>query len=211
MDHSKTSVIDLSHHNDVQSFDALKELGIFGVIHKVSEDTNYTDPTYDTRRQMAADAGLLWGGYHFLRPGDLVAQADWFINAAKPDAHTLLAADHEDTAVSLDDLKAFLLRVEERTGQKAAIYSGHVLKEQVGDTHDAMLAEHRLWLAQYSTTPSWPSNTWESWWLWQFSDTGTVTGINGHVDVNAYCQTPYDRIEWARSGKAGTMRLHRRY
>src|SRR5882672_4847766 len=101
-------VVDVSHWNTITDWTALASAGIGGVIHKVTEGTTYVDPTYAPRRQQALAAGLVWGGYHFLRPGDPVAQANFFLANAKPDSHMLLAADHEDSGVSPDNLKLFL-------------------------------------------------------------------------------------------------------
>src|SRR5215471_12132865 len=84
-------VIDLSHWNTVKDFAAVKAAGIVGVIHKCTEGDGYADPTYDNRADAARAAGLLWGAYHFLRPGDMAAQARYFV-AHADDTATLLAA-----------------------------------------------------------------------------------------------------------------------
>jgi len=187
--------IDASHWNVITDWTALTTAGIVGVIHKATESVGYTDPTYAPRRQQATAAGLLWGAYHFLRPGDIVGQANYFLAKAKPDAHTLLAADHEDSAVSLDDLKLFLRTISDAVEQSPVVYSGYLIKQQLSGA-DAELAGYRLWLAHYGR-PVWPTATWPSWWLWQFTDQGSVGGI-APVDVNAY---RYDakrlRAEWS--------------
>src|SRR5262245_48178183 len=177
-------VLDLSHHNTVTDWNAIKAAGIVGVIHKATEGSSYVDPTYASRRTAARAAGLLWGAYHFLRPGDMVQQAEHFIDNAMVDDATLLAADHEDAGVSLDDLQTFLDEVTDNTGQDAAIYSGHVLKEQLGDDNTS-LAEHRLWLAHYSSEPSWPG-AWPAPWLWQYTDHDTCSGVSGNVDADSF-------------------------
>jgi hypothetical protein len=62
--------------------------------------------------------------------------------------------------VSLDDLKTFLREVKRLTGKSPIVYSGHVLKGQLGDSHDSELSQYRLWLAQYTSgAPSWPKAT----------------------------------------------------
>jgi lysozyme len=155
-------VIDISHWNEGLDFAELKRAGIVGVIHKATEDTGYVDPTYAPRRVEAEQAGLLWGAYHFLRPGSMQAQAEHFVSAVGNADGVLLAADHEDSGVSLEDLRLFLGTVWSLTAQRAVVYSGHVIKGQLGDDTDTYLAEHRLWLAHYSSTPTWPTATWPS-------------------------------------------------
>jgi lysozyme len=87
-------VVDLSHHNDVADFGAVKAAGIAGIIHKATEGFSFTDKLYPDRRSRALGVGLLWGAYHFLRLGSIAAQADFFLKVAAPDNTTLLALDH---------------------------------------------------------------------------------------------------------------------
>lgn len=180
------AAIDLSHWNTVDSFKSAKNAGVLGVIHKCTESDDYVDPTYEQRRRDADAAGVLWGAYHFLRPGNMQAQAEFFVQNVGNFESVLLAADHEDDDVSLDDLKQFLRVVAELTGQMPVIYSGNVIKEQLGQESDDFLAQHRLWLAQYSDKPSWPYATWPTWWLWQFTDKGSVPGMAGDTDCNRF-------------------------
>jgi lysozyme len=195
------AVIDLSHWDEVESFAAAMAAGVVGIIHKATENNNYFDPTYLARKADAEDAGLLWGAYHFLRPGNMQQQADYFVGKVGKDLD-LYAADHEDEGVSLDDLKVFLRRVFDLTGQRAVIYSGHVLKEQIGSAKDAELAQYRLWLAQYTSgTPSWPKATFPKWWIWQYTEHGDCPGIpgdsDGNLDLNKYSGTADQlRKEW---------------
>jgi lysozyme len=91
-------VVDLSHHNDVADFGAVKAAGIAGIIHKATESIGFTDKLYADRRGRALGVGLLWGAYHFLRPGSIAAQVDFFLKVATPDNTTLLALDHEVNA-----------------------------------------------------------------------------------------------------------------
>lgn len=189
------TVIDLSHWNPVESFLDVKASGILGVIHKATESTGYADDEYDWRKEKALEAGLLFGAYHFLRPGDMRRQAEFFVDVAGD--IDLYAADHEDPGVSLSDLKVFLQHVEELTGILPVIYSGHVLKEQVGSKADPELEKYLLWLAQYSSTPSWPTAIWENYWIWQYTDEGSCAGIQGYCDLNQYQGSP-DQLyqEW---------------
>jgi lysozyme len=184
-------VVDLSHHNDVVDFGAVKAAGIAGVIHRATEGASFTDKLYGGRRVGALGVGLLWGAYHFLRPGSITAQVGFFLKVAAPDGTTLLALDHEDKHVALIDAKEFLLRVEDAVGRKM-LYSGSVIKEQLGSRIDGYLAAHRLWLAQYGPRPVTPRN-WPSAWLWQFTGDGvgpkphSVPGIVGSgTDINSY-------------------------
>ena len=60
-------VLDISHHNDVSSWDDVVAAGIVGVIHKATEGTGYSDPDRATNCANALKAGLAVCTYHFLK------------------------------------------------------------------------------------------------------------------------------------------------
>jgi hypothetical protein len=68
---------------------------------------------------------------------------------------------HGEINVRLVDAKEFLLRVEDAVGRKPVLYSGFLIKQQLGSRIDDYLAAHRLWLAQYGPRPVTPRN-WPS-------------------------------------------------
>jgi GH25 family lysozyme M1 (1,4-beta-N-acetylmuramidase) len=192
-------VVDLSHWEDVLSFEDVRASGVVGVIYKATEGSDYVDPTYAECRKEAEKAGLKWGAYHFLRPGDLRTQAQFFLKEVGTDLE-LYCADHEDLGVSLGDLKEFLFEILRQTGKHAVIYSGHVIKEQVGDDPDQVLEHFRLWVAHYTdeAEPDWPRQIWPKWWLWQYTEDGSCPGINGDVDRNKYAGSAEELVrEWA--------------
>jgi lysozyme len=205
-------VLDLSHHNTVASWVDVRLAGIVGVIYKATEDDNYVDPTYASSRVKAQLAKLLWGAYHFLRPGDMRKQAQFFVRNAASGSNLegmVLAADHEDAGVSLEDLKVFLEEVQACSGGIVPIiYSGNVIKEQIGTKDVPWLRKYKLWLAHYSSSPSWPKQVWAEYWLWQYSD-GNVgptphgcSGVSGDVDTNSYEGSAEElREEWSANAK----------
>jgi lysozyme len=135
-------VVDVSHHNVVRDLRLSAAAGIFGVIHKASQGRAYADPQYGERRKMAADAGLLWGAYHFNTGDDVKSQVAHFVDAARPDAKTLLVLDFEDNRLSnmsIHQAVDFLRQVEAQAGRKAAIYSGNRIKETIGQLN---LSDH---------------------------------------------------------------------
>src|SRR6267143_1596160 len=111
-------IVDLSHHDNVRDWDAVKAFGILGVINKATEGRGLTDNTYAIRRNPARERGLLYGAYHFMRPGDPIAQADHFLEVALNVPHAdelLLALDHEDSNVPLDNAKKWMQRVADKS------------------------------------------------------------------------------------------------
>ncbi len=193
-------VIDLYRLNEVTSFAQAHAAGLRGVIHKASEGLAQPPreaARYAERRHMAADEGLLWGAYHFLRPGRIIDQAHRFVDLAAPGASTLLALDHEDANVPLADAVAFMREVLADTRRGIIdLYSGFLVKEQLANASGELVAflksSTRLWLSQYGPRPIWPAAVWEKPFLWQFTGDGEgpgpheIPGIAGNADINSF-------------------------
>jgi lysozyme len=188
-------VVDIYHGDAVRNFEDCRQAGIVGVIHKASEAAGYVDASYAERRPRALAAGHLWGAYHFQRPGDVKAQVEHFLAAAKPDDRTLMALDYEVSNVTLDDAREFLHLLGAKLGRRPWLYSGNTIKDKLGSATDGFLGSHRLWLAQYGTRPI-VQRSWSKPDLWQYTGDGigpephavpgiSVPGGRG-VDLSAY-------------------------
>jgi lysozyme len=204
-------VLDISHHNDVTSWDQVVGAGIVGIIHKATEGTSYKDPMYVRRGGPARRAGLLWGAYHFANGSNVEAQVYHFLSVVGVDEATLYALDWEDdpngNTMTLEQAKLFLELIGREIGDhRCVVYSGNVAKEALGDLRDAYMGEHRLWLAQYGSRPV-VQRSWEKYWLWQYSD-GNVgpqphgcPGVTGEVDTNSWEGSDEAlRAEWTGAG-----------
>lgn len=191
-------VIDLSHHNPTPDWAKIKAAGVLGVIHKATEGTGYADPDRKPRLAAAYRAGLLIATYHFMRPGALSAQMDFYLKTIDAAQGERVVLDHEDAGVSLSDLKAAIAYLwAKRPDLQITIYSGNLIKEQLGGSHDELLARTSLWVAQYNNSgPSWPTATWPSWSLWQWTDHETVAGIAAPVDGNKWNGTADSLKRW---------------
>jgi lysozyme len=209
MAHIHFLVVDIYHGDEVVSFAEARQSGICGIIHKASQGTDMVDPEYAARRQRALRDGLLWGAYHFGTGADVDGQVNNFLAAAAPSHRTLVALDFESNGqdtMSLDQARQFLAAMENRLGRKAVLYSGDLIKQQLGDQVDPFFGSHRLWLAEYGPVPRVPAS-WSHPWLWQYSGDGigpdpkTVAGIpgaSGCLDCNSYARGPADlAAEWA--------------
>jgi lysozyme len=199
---TETLVVDLSHWNPTPDWNRLKAGGIVGVIHKCTESTSYVDDTWKERISDAMAAGLKVATYHFMRPSDIGEQMAHYISEQDKvmPLGSRVCLDHEDEKVSLDALKEAVRQIRsKRPDLQIAIYSGHLIKQQLGDECDALLADTTsLWIAQYTTAskPSWPKKTWPQWSLWQWTDSATVDGISAPVDGNRWNGSQKNLLEW---------------
>jgi len=182
-------VVDISHHNGNIDFAKAKANGIIGVIQKATQGQSGVDRTYETNRKAAIKEGLLWGAFHFATGSDGIKQADNFLKVAEPEKDTLLVLDFEPnlTGPSMDlvEAHAFITHVEAATGKFPGFYSGHYIKQLLGNKDDAVLKKCWFWLAQYGSTPVVPAN-WDTWTLWQYTD-GNVGPTPHDVPGIGFC------------------------
>jgi GH25 family lysozyme M1 (1,4-beta-N-acetylmuramidase) len=192
----KPLVIDLSHHNTIGSLHDAAAAGIVGVIHKATEGVKMVDKTAKSRFALSRDAGLLWGVYHFMKPGDVETQVDHFLKNAPADDKTLYVLDFEVDGITLSQVLEFLELVDDRTGQIPVLYTGFKLKDLGGARKIPALTAYRLWLAQYGPRPVLPKG-YDKLWLWQYTQTGKIAGVSGDVDLNEYNGTAEQlRDDW---------------
>jgi lysozyme len=183
-------VVDISHHNGNIDLTKAKAAGIVGVIHKATQGTSMVDNRYLSNREKAEAAGLLWGAYHFGTKDDGAAQADFFLSKANADNQTLLVLDFEpngNSTMTLNQAKAFVSRINEVTGRFPGLYSGNLIKEQLGGKPaDPVLSQCFLWIAQYGPAPTKIPATWPTWTFWQYTD-GNVGPQPHSVDGIGNC------------------------
>ncbi|MFJ2965868.1 GH25 family lysozyme [Streptomyces collinus] len=72
--------------------------GLSFVFVKATEGRSYVNPKLAAQTKRARDAGLVVGFYHFLWPGNLTAQAEYFVSKAPDRAGDILAVDWETTS-----------------------------------------------------------------------------------------------------------------
>lgn len=181
-------VIDLSRYNGQVDFEKVKHAGIMAVIGKATQGLDYVDPQFAANRDKAHAAGLMWGAYHFGTNGDGAAQADALLSAAGPDS--LYVLDYEPnrtaaTTMTLDQARAFVSRIHEKTGHWPGLYTGALIRDTLGGRKDPVLSHCWLWLAQYAAKAVVPGG-WTSWTLWQYTDQGSVPGVPGHCDRSRF-------------------------
>jgi len=215
---------------DTIDFDAAYKWGIRGIVHKATEGEHFRDPLYASRRAKAIKAGMLWGAYHFERPGDVGGQVSSFLSAVghQSDAQSptyimpplpspglwipnfvRLTLDFEDPKLGLWQAEHFLDIIHTVTQQYGWLYSGFLVRELLQKNgHDVDLEHYPLWLAEYSTVAKVPK-LWKNYVLWQRSGDGEgpgphdIPGIGVKQDVDYFSGTD-DELRAAWYGIAPT-------
>lgn len=204
----KVSVVDLSHYDTVTDYSAVKSSGVVGVIYKATQGTSNQDSTYHRERNKAVAAGLKWGAYHFGDASDVDKQVANFLGYAEIDPGSLFCLDFEDyssNTMSLEAAREFIEKVEQGLGRpgEMVLYSGNLIKEELGNRADEFFGSRRLWLPQYGSSVV-VQCSWDTYWLWQYTGDGqgpsphTVAGISGNCDCNYYDGSSEQLVsEWA--------------
>ncbi len=201
--------IDVSHHQGVIDWAQVAASGQRFVFAKATEGTTYVDPMYLLNRFGAGVNGIAFGAYHFARPdgepGDAVAEADHFLDSARPAPGNLVPVLDLERTGGLTHAEvtawalAWLDRVTERLGVRPMVYtSPSGWAARTGDT--AVVAEDGytlLWAAHWGAlAPTLPAGGWagHGWSVWQYGDCGTIPGIAGCVDVDRSAGPSLDAI-----------------
>jgi len=195
--------IDVSHWQGSPDWAAVKDDGKLFAVAKVTEGQTFVDSEYATNRAQADALGLPFTAYHFAQPdttaNDAVLEADHFLaNAMLTGRHLVPVLDLEsDNGLSPRKLrawaKAWLARVNQRLGVKAIIYTSPAFWiNEMGNSRWFADNGYRLWIAHHDAAqPTVPAANWggRGWTIWQYSKTGSVSGINGNVDLDRYAGT----------------------
>jgi|ERR1044072_858392 lysozyme len=175
-----TKGIDVSHYDESIDFAALKAAGFVFVSCKCTEGVSVVDARYKTNKAKAKAAGLLFGAYHFFRPGlDPMKQAQHFLAHAdiKP-GDMIPMFDWEVTQGPGDVFKAkiFLGAIEAAIGKKMIIYGPPYMLEDFRLPKE--FKDYPLWIADYGSPqgPRVPA-PWTFWSFWQYTDKGSAPGI----------------------------------
>ncbi|MER5547520.1 glycoside hydrolase family 25 protein [Streptomyces sp. CG4] len=120
---------------------------------KATEGHSYVNPHAGAQAKTGRDAGLVVGFYHFLWPGSLTAQAEYFVTKAPSRAGDILAVDWETTGdgtrASTSEKDTFLRKVKAlRPGHRVILYTNRDFWLNVDDTS---YAGDGLWIADYVT------------------------------------------------------------
>jgi lysozyme len=197
---SQATVIDVSHFQGSVNWAEVVAAGIVFAFAKATDGITYVDPEFATNWAAMKSAGLLRGAYHFFEPtDDAESQANNFLSAVSLGSGDLPAVlDVEITGgVSSAELwsgvSTWLQAVQESTGKQPILYIAPDFWND--NSPDLALTSYPLWLADYASTPTLPDG-WTTWKFWQHSETGTVSGVSGSVDLDLFNGTLQQLRAW---------------
>lgn len=183
--------IDVSSHQPGVDWSQVLQAGKAFAFLRATDGLDYTDSQFATYWKEAREAGVLRGAYHFYRTNDdPTTQAENFLSVVQLQPGDLPAVvDFEKTTGSesasqiLKDLQTWLDVVQAATGRVPIIYTGPDYWNSLGSS---VFGHYPLWVAEYGVQSPKPVAGWPSWTFWQYSESGTVPGISGAVDLDVF-------------------------
>jgi GH25 family lysozyme M1 (1,4-beta-N-acetylmuramidase) len=194
--------LDVSNNNGTISWSKVADAGYRFAFGKATEGTAYTDKTYTTNRNGSESAGLVFGAYHFARPGgagiagataSAIRQANHFLAIAGPQPGELPPVLDLEVTGGLTKQRlltwtlAWLGQIYARTGVEPFLYTSPLFWEgNLGDSTAAASSGTGLWIAHWTakSNPLVPAQNWNGtgWRFWQWTNCVSVPGIKHCTD-----------------------------
>ena len=201
--------IDVSEFQGAINWSQVKSGGVGYAFIRVSDGTGYPDQRFAANWAGAKSAGVRRGAYQFFRPSeDPVAQASLFLSSIGelgdddlPPVLDLESADGMSDATVVSRARTWLTLIEEGTNRRPLVYTAQYFWNGIagGD----QLGDYPLWVANYGVScPNLPA-TWSSWAFWQYTDSGSVSGIFGPVDKNRFHGSAAELAQFVADSKVG--------
>ena len=176
----RTRGIDVSKYQGTVNWAKVaKDSTIKFVYIKATEGTSIQDPMYRTNITKAKKAGLLVGSYHLYSSKTTAYQQMGnirkVIKKSEQDLVPVLDIEgHHSGRLYMERVDKLLELMEREYGVKPIIYTS----EQVYKQHFAgkKYAKYHIFIANYRGYPT------TRFTLWQYTETGHVSGISGYVD-----------------------------
>jgi lysozyme len=185
------------HAGDPINWAAVRSAGYQFAFVKATEGLNITDAFMSVLVPGARSAGLLTGVYHICWPAEntAAAEAAYFLKTAGQFIGPGFLVPVLDIEPRYNIRGAAMVRwidewsgiIRGATGANPLIYCSASVAADLHKADPTIDGRYRLWIAAYAPSAQPNTGGWDSWAFWQYSDSGTVPGIEGHsVDLDRF-------------------------
>jgi len=180
--------IDVSHYQGTVNWPLVKAAGVQFAFAKATEGVTWIDPEFVSNWAGMKAAGILRGAYHFFEPNDDAGeQAQLFLATVQLESGDLPPVlDIETAAATTEDLwqgvETWIGKVQAATGLPPILYMSPGFADE--NNVPASLITYPLWVAEYGVEEPRLPQGWTNWLLWQSSQSGTINGVTGSVDLD---------------------------
>ncbi|WP_127143801.1 glycoside hydrolase family 25 protein [Pelagibacterium montanilacus] len=201
--------IDISHHQGDIDWHAVARAGTRFAFIKATEGGDHLDRRFHENWERSRAAGVPRSAYHFAywcRSAE--EQVAWFARNVPAEADALPPVldlewnNHSSCrpnlsrAEVLEKVRIMLRGMEAHTGKVPIIYTDINFHR---DILEGVALENPMWLRSVAAQPH-ERYTNRPWTFWQYTQTGTVPGIRGGVDRNAWYGSESDWIFFFMTG-----------
>ena len=188
--------VDVSDYQGNVSWPGVHASGYSFAIAKATEGTGNVQSTFGGNIAAIRAVGMVAGAYHFLDWNeDPVAQAHHFLSVYTPKPGDLpptldCEACTVSSAAAVAQVSGFIDEVERHlSGRRMLLYFSYSFPADHLEGGSAF-GGHDIWVAAYSSAAEPPvPDAWEKATIWQWSETGSVGGISGDVDLDRFVGT----------------------
>jgi GH25 family lysozyme M1 (1,4-beta-N-acetylmuramidase) len=180
--------IDVSKWQGSIRWASVKNSGVQFAMIRASYGSSSVDPMFETNYQQAKSNGIALGAYHYSYATTVEkaeTEVNFFISMLKGKQFEYpVCIDVEDSSQSkldkdtLTEIALTYLNELTKAGYYPIIYSNKDWLTEKLD--DSKLTDIDHWLAEWSNSYSYEGRLG----IWQYSSTGSVSGINGNVDLD---------------------------
>jgi len=201
--------IDVSKWQGQIDWDAVAADGIEFAFIRVSHGLEIYDEWFEYNWAEAKRVGIIRGVYQYFAPSqDARAQAQFLLDNMGPlevgDLPPVIdveQSDGESPATIMTKLHDWSDEVETALGVKPFIYTAkYFWQDGVGAPSD--FVDHPLWVANYGVDCPLIADPWPRWTVWQYTSSGSVSGISGNVDRNEFNGTMDDLLALTKQDEA---------
>lgn len=190
-----TKGIDVSYYQGTITWSSVKSAGKKFAMVRVSDGTGFLDPKFATNWKNAKAAGVVVGAYQFFEPSqDPTSQADLVVSQLKSvgyNASTDIApvidveiTGGQSSSTVASRVNTWLSRIKSKLGGTPILYTSPGFWSSIGNPTPN--PKPNLWDAHWTSgCPTIPPN-WSTWKFWQYSSSGSVSGISGAVDLDEF-------------------------
>ncbi|HSF38641.1 MAG TPA: GH25 family lysozyme [Thermoanaerobaculia bacterium] len=186
--------IDVSHYQGTVDWQQVAGAGMAYAFVKATQGVSTVDSQFAVNWPGVQAAGLLRGAYHFYQPGDdPQQQAENFLSVVQLEPGDLLPVLDIETLGSqtaseiVQGIETWLGTVQAAIGRAPIVYTAPGFWNGLGTQQ---FGTYPLWVAEYGVSiPKLPAG-WTSWTFWQYSESGSVAGVSGSVDLDVFQGSP---------------------
>ena len=188
---SRAQGIDVSHYQGAVNWQGVKQAGVSFAFAKASDGGTGVDSQFKTNWQGMKTAGIIRGAYHFFEPTqDATAQANDFLRTVEslqpgdlPPVIDVEISNGVSNSQMIGGVTTWLTIVQQGLGRAPMIYT----MASFWNAHlDNQFGDYPLWVAHYDVqSPTIPQG-WSNWEFWQHSQSGSISGVTGSVDLDYF-------------------------